>query len=421
MDPFTVSHFSDRALLHDLKALVAQDRKTTAVLLTRIAEVEERKLYRQAGYDSMFACCLHELHFSEDAAYRHITAARVARRFPGVLVALAEGRLHMRAVLMLARHLTSGNADELVAAATHKTRAEIELLLAQRFPRPDLPQRLQAVPSPAVLALVATPPAPEPAGELAPERVEAEAPRPRVTPLAPERFGLQVTLDQETYDLLQQARALMSHQNPAGDIASVLKRALELLVGRLEKRKVRRDHAPRQSAAHSLRPAYPGGGEARGAGARRRPLHVRERERPALPGTRADRIRTRKPGGARGRCDGGKRAPPVPGAQSARRRVRLRGRVHGAQARGRAAVSNCRKPVPSMLMTNKRRAPEACFENTTARPPGCQAGCASASTSRCGPMPLVSASHTSGRFAPSEVCAQWDQTIMPPTGDHRGY
>ena len=258
MDPFTVSHFSDRALLHDLKALVAEDRKTTAVLLTRIAEVEERKLYRQAGYDSMFACCLHELHFSEDAAYRHITAARVARRFPGVLVALAEGRLHMRAVLMLARHLTSGNADELVAAATHKTRAEIELLLAQRFPRPDLPQRLQAVPSPAVLALVATPSAPEPAGELAPERVEAmipnlsvtqlksqlaperveaEAPRPRVTPLAPERFGLQVTLDQETYDLLQQARALMSHQNPAGDIASVLKRALELLVGRLEKRK----------------------------------------------------------------------------------------------------------------------------------------------------------------------------------------
>ena len=258
MDPFTVSHFSDRALLHDLKALVAQDRKTPAVLLTRIAEVEERKLYRQAGYDSMFACCLYELHFSEDAAYRHITAARVARRFPGVLVALAEGRLHMRAVLMLARHLTSGNADELVAAATHKTRAEIELLLAQRFPRPDLPQRLQAVPSPAVLALVATPSAPEPAGELAPgrveamipnlsvtqlksqlapERVEAEAPRPRVTPLAPERFGLQVTLDQETYDLLQQARALMSHQNPAGDIASVLKRALELLVGRLEKRK----------------------------------------------------------------------------------------------------------------------------------------------------------------------------------------
>jgi hypothetical protein len=58
-----------------------------------------------------------------------------------------------------------------------------------------------------------------------------------VTPLAPERFGLQVTLDQETYDLLQQARALMSHQNPTGEIAPVLKSALQLLVSHLEQRK----------------------------------------------------------------------------------------------------------------------------------------------------------------------------------------
>jgi hypothetical protein len=276
MDRFAVSHFSDRALLHDLKSLVAHDRRTTAVLLTRIAEVEERQLYRQAAYDSMFAYCLHELHFSEDAAYRHLNAARVARRFPAVLVALAEGRLHVRAVLMLARHLTSGNADQLVAAATYKTRAEIEILLAQRFPRRDLPERLQVVPSPPAPTPVTMQPAPErvgqlaperveamipnpsasrPAPQLAPERVDAPAPRPRVTPLAPERFGLQVTLDQETYDLLQQARALMGHPNPAGEIVPVLKSALQLFVGHLEKRKfaatARPGHArPSASARH---------------------------------------------------------------------------------------------------------------------------------------------------------------------------
>jgi len=191
MDRFAVSHFSDRALLHDLKSLIAHDRRATAVLLTRIAEVDERQLYRQAGYDSMFAYCLHELHFSEDAAYRHINAARVSRRFPAVLVALAEGRLHLRAVLMLSRHLTSGNADELVAAATHKTRAEIELLLVQRFPRPDLPQRLQPIPLSPVPTPVTTPPAPALVGELAPERVEATIPDssvPQPAPqLAPER------------------------------------------------------------------------------------------------------------------------------------------------------------------------------------------------------------------------------------------
>jgi hypothetical protein len=61
--------------------------------------------------------------------------------------------------------------------------------------------------------------------------------RPRVTPLAPERFGLQVTIDQETHELLQRARELMGHQNPTGEIAPVLKRALELLVTHLEKQK----------------------------------------------------------------------------------------------------------------------------------------------------------------------------------------
>ena len=259
MDPFAVSHFSNDALIHDLKTLVAREHKTTAVLLTRIAEVDERRLYLQAAYASMHAWCVHELHYSEGAAYKRITAARAARRFPALLVAVAEGRVHLRAVLMLAPHLTSHNVDDLLAAATHRTRAEIELLLARRFPRPDLPERLQAIPAPPAPApgrgaplaperVEATlpdrdvrghgeAPSPEPARPLAPERVAAQVPPPRMAPLAPERFGLQVTLDQETHDLLQHARALMSHQVPSGEIAPVLKRALELLVTHLEKRK----------------------------------------------------------------------------------------------------------------------------------------------------------------------------------------
>ena len=66
-----------------------------------------------------------------------------------------------------------------------------------------------------------------------------------MTPLAPERFGLQVTLDQETHDLLKRAQALMSHQNPGGEIAPVLKRALQALVGQLEKQKFAATDRPR--------------------------------------------------------------------------------------------------------------------------------------------------------------------------------
>ena len=82
-DPFAVSHFSNDALLHNLKILVAHDCRTTAVLLTRIAEVEERELFLPAGYASMHDYCVGELHFSGDVAYKRVHAARVARHVQG--------------------------------------------------------------------------------------------------------------------------------------------------------------------------------------------------------------------------------------------------------------------------------------------------------------------------------------------------
>ena len=341
MDPFAVSHFSDRALLHDLEALVVQDRKTTAVLLTRIGEVDERKLYRGAGFPSMYEYCIRELHFSEGAAYKYINAARAARRFPAVLVALAEGRLHLRAILMLAPHLTSANADDLVAAATHKTREEIELLLARRFPRPDLAERLQAIRSPLAPIPVAAQPAPagqltpeqvaaiipdqslhgdvdafppEPARQLTPEQAAAPTPRPRMTPLAPERFGLQLTIDQETHDLLQRARALMSHQNPTGEMAPVLKSALQLLVDHLEKRKYSATTRPGRSRS--------------GTGARRIPASVKRAVRERDGGRCTFVSDSGQRCGARERLEFDHRQPVARGGEATAENVRLICRAH---------------------------------------------------------------------------------------------
>ena len=275
MDPFATSHFSDDGLLHNTKLIVAHENRTCAVILTRLAEIEERRLFLREGCPTMHSYCVRELHFSEGVAYKRVEAARTARRYHGVLVALAEGRLHLRAVLMLAPHLTSGNADELVAAATHKTRFELEELLAQRFPRPDLPERLRAVTAVGGPSSMAGPPAPQAVAIgsgsnslTIPEQPghadlevplpasafrsvlkgpEVLGPRERVTSLAPERFGLQLTLDRETYDLLEEARALTGHRNPTGEILPVLKGALKCYVAELRKQKYAATTRPRPS------------------------------------------------------------------------------------------------------------------------------------------------------------------------------
>ena len=127
----SLSHLSNQELLRDLAAIVARDRGTTAEMLAHIAEVDDRRLYAQEGFPSMFAYCVQVLHMSEDTAFKRIRAARTARQFPAIFEAVADGRLHLTAVVFLAPHLTSENADELLAAATHKTKAEIEWLLAE--------------------------------------------------------------------------------------------------------------------------------------------------------------------------------------------------------------------------------------------------------------------------------------------------
>ncbi|MBI5709217.1 MAG: hypothetical protein HZC42_02790 [Candidatus Eisenbacteria bacterium] len=82
MSRYSLSHLPDPVLLRELATLVARDRATTAALLARLAEVDARRLYAPAGHPSMFSYCVHELRLSEDAAYKRIQAARLARRFP---------------------------------------------------------------------------------------------------------------------------------------------------------------------------------------------------------------------------------------------------------------------------------------------------------------------------------------------------
>jgi hypothetical protein len=251
---YSLSHLSDHTLLRDLAALLARDRVTTAELLAHIAEVDARQLYLPAAYPSMYAYCVGELHLGEQAAFKRIRAARTARQFPAVFEALALGRLHLSAVVLLAPYLTSENTHELLAAATHKTSLQVEHLIAARFPRLDVPVLVQAVvetPTPTTSPLPADAPGDVPAlssrtvAGMALGQVAVPSLRPTLAPLAAERYALQCTISQSTHDKLRYAQALMGHQLPSGDIAAVLDRALDALLPQLEQRKFAATIRPR--------------------------------------------------------------------------------------------------------------------------------------------------------------------------------
>src|SRR5262245_21506231 len=261
----TAPSLSNHALGRELAAAIAREDVCTAQVLDHIAEYDERRLYVPAGYPSMFAYCVEVLHRSEEAAYKRIRAARAARRFPVIFDMVADGRLHLSGVVLLAAYLTEHNASELLSLASHRTKMEIERLLAERFPRPDLPALVQTVSLPA-----SPPPAADRATELelspgtvartpelspgtvqAPTASTAETTRPVVKPLGPQRYAVQFTMSQSVHDKLRYVQELLSHQLTSGDIAQVFEQALDALIPQLEKRKFAAADRPRPGGRRS--------------------------------------------------------------------------------------------------------------------------------------------------------------------------
>jgi hypothetical protein len=168
MEELRLKEMSDDRVLERVEVLVERSNQLTAELLAYLAEVDTRGLHLRQATGSLFAFCVERLHMSEGAAGKRITAARVGRRFPLVLEMVARGEIHLTGVTLLAPHLTEENHAEVLGRARHRSKREIEKLVAEIAPRPDVPSRVVAFPSRAAGERVA------PAPVVAPVVVSAE-------------------------------------------------------------------------------------------------------------------------------------------------------------------------------------------------------------------------------------------------------
>jgi len=140
---FRLGHVSDDALHAGVKTPAGRYNVLTADLLAHLAEVDARGIYRERACSSLYTYCVYELRLSEDEAQRRAKAARTAREFPALFEMLAEGAIHLTGLLLLAPYLTRENHGELLARARFSTKREIEHLVSEIAPRPDVPARIE--------------------------------------------------------------------------------------------------------------------------------------------------------------------------------------------------------------------------------------------------------------------------------------
>ena len=255
----SLTTLADHDLLAAVRQLSADERRATAALIASLGELDVRRLYLGEGCSSLFTYCTQVLHLSEHAAYHRIEAARVSRRFPAILERLARGELTLTNIGLLAAHLTPDNHQQLLDAARHKTKREVEHLVATLCPRPDVPPAIRKLPAPGprsesrtvaerpdtmskAARLPSLSPAPEPSAKPA-----------VVAPTASERYKVQFTASAATIEKLHRAQDLLRHTIPTGDPAAVIDRALTVLLDHLTKAKLAATKAPRAARPASHR------------------------------------------------------------------------------------------------------------------------------------------------------------------------
>src|SRR5437899_8369758 len=247
--------------------LVRRSHGLDAALLVHLGEIEQRKLYLDWSFSSMFAYCVEELGFSEDVACNRINVARAARRMPIILEVLRSGKVHLAGLRLLAPHLTIENQEKVLAEATGKSTRQIEALVARLAPQPSIPTIIRKLPSrnsaleSATLSFgiadVAAPPDSPPALALvlptapAPRRDERRAP----TPLSDDTFKFQFTATRACHDKFRQAQDLLRHRVPNGDVATIFEKALDLVIEQMKKERFGAGRKPRQGPTEDAKPS----------------------------------------------------------------------------------------------------------------------------------------------------------------------
>src|SRR3954468_5232782 len=148
---YRLKSLADDELLAGLASIVGRRNQITAEFLSYLAELDERQIFLDLGFSSLFEYCVERRGLCESTAGRHIAAARVCRNHPEVFAMVASGALHASALSLMKKHLTLENAAELFELCKRKSARKVEELLAARFPRPDVRDLVRRLPAQAGL------------------------------------------------------------------------------------------------------------------------------------------------------------------------------------------------------------------------------------------------------------------------------
>ena len=192
---------SDTQLLEATKTLVAREREVMASILRHLEEIERRRLFSDLGCSSLYAYAVEVLGYSEDQAYRRISAMRLLRSMPEIEGKIQSGQLSV-SNLSLAQTVIRREAK--VVPLTHQKKQELVAMLENKTSKEAQVIALEYNSSPR---------------DLAPERER---------PLSEQLVELRFTVSKNTLEKISRLKGLRAHRAPNLSTAELLDQLCDL-------------------------------------------------------------------------------------------------------------------------------------------------------------------------------------------------
>jgi len=125
----SIAALSDEKLVNRTKNLRAKEKELLNGLLLYLGELDQRKLYRDEGYNSFFAYLEAGLGYSKASAYRRVEAARFLKKRPELYSKLTSGELSFSSLVELSKCAEQENLAELLEKSAGKSLAVVSELV----------------------------------------------------------------------------------------------------------------------------------------------------------------------------------------------------------------------------------------------------------------------------------------------------
>ena len=229
-------------LFSDCGLLLKVHGYAQAKIIIHLGEIAERRLYLERGFSSMFDYCHRGLHFEPGEIWLRTQVSSCCRKFPELLVELANCSINLTVAGKVCAHLTPENKVEIIEFCRGKTARKVEEYLANRDPKPSLPHSLRRQNTPVVeiklpldndykSAPIFASEKDEPTSE--PEKtppllLESKPTTPaRIEILGAERYHLRCAISADLRKKIDRLAELLGISNPVKDLALLLEKAID--------------------------------------------------------------------------------------------------------------------------------------------------------------------------------------------------